>query len=98
MRLAVSSIARVVCALLYLLSSDSHTRVAFSDAVEWYEQESFRKGNGIMKLKRFLVASALLSFALVGSSFAQVVEVREVTSTTQVTVAKRATLAVRYKD
>ena len=51
-----------------------------------------------MKLQRFVIASALLSFALVGSAFAQVVEVRDVVPTAQVTVAKRATLAIRYKD
>ena len=51
-----------------------------------------------MKLQRFVIASALLSFALAGSSLAQVVEVREVVPTAQVTVAKRATLAIRYKD
>jgi outer membrane protein OmpA-like peptidoglycan-associated protein len=51
-----------------------------------------------MKLKRFIIASALLSFALAGSSFAQVVEVREPLPGAQVTVAKRATLAIRYKD
>ena len=51
-----------------------------------------------MKLKQYVIASALLSFALAGSSLAQVVEVREAVPTTQVTIAKRATLAIRYKD
>jgi outer membrane protein OmpA-like peptidoglycan-associated protein len=51
-----------------------------------------------MKLKRFFAATAIISFMLAANSFAQTVEVSRVIPTAQVTVAKRSTLAIRYKD
>lgn len=51
-----------------------------------------------MLIKRLMTATALISFMLAATSFAQTVEVTRVVPTAQVTIAKRATLAVRYKD
>ncbi len=51
-----------------------------------------------MILRRFIIATALFSLMLAANSFAQTVEVRREIPTAQVSVAKRATLAVTYKD
>jgi outer membrane protein OmpA-like peptidoglycan-associated protein len=51
-----------------------------------------------MNIRKSIIATALLSFALAGNSFAQTVEVTEVTPRAQVMAAKRQTLAIRYKD
>src|ERR1044072_140055 len=60
--------------------------------------ERFQGGTGKMKTQRFVVALALALLMLAGTSSAQTVEVTEVTPRGQVIVAKRQTLAVRYKD
>ncbi|MEK6321211.1 MAG: OmpA family protein [Acidobacteriota bacterium] len=51
-----------------------------------------------MKARIFVIASALLLSMLVGTSPAQTVEVRRLASDDQVLIAKRHTLAIRYKD
>jgi outer membrane protein OmpA-like peptidoglycan-associated protein len=51
-----------------------------------------------MNIRRFTLASALALLTLAGNSLAQTVEVREVTPRGQVLLAKRQTLAVKYKD
>lgn len=51
-----------------------------------------------MKTQKFVVALALALLMLAGNSLAQTVEVTEITPRGQVIVAKRQTLAIRYKD
>jgi outer membrane protein OmpA-like peptidoglycan-associated protein len=51
-----------------------------------------------MRLRRFIAASWLIALCLAGSTIAQTVQVTEVSPGAQVVIAKRATLAVRYKD
>lgn len=50
-----------------------------------------------MCLRRFVISS-LMIFALMGVAFSQAVEVRRIQTTGPVVIAKRHTLAVRYKD
>lgn len=51
-----------------------------------------------MCLRRLALAVALITLMLAGNSFAQAVEVRQINPDGQVLIAKRHTLAVRYKD
>jgi outer membrane protein OmpA-like peptidoglycan-associated protein len=51
-----------------------------------------------MRLRRFIAASWLIALCFAGSTIAQTVQVTEVSPGAQVVIAKRATLAVRYKD
>jgi outer membrane protein OmpA-like peptidoglycan-associated protein len=51
-----------------------------------------------MKSRIFIIAGAVLLSIFAGTAPAQTVEVRRVTSDDQVLVAKRHTLAIRYKD
>src|SRR5215471_6227008 len=51
-----------------------------------------------MNLKRFIITSALALLMLAGAISAQTVEVRQVTPDSQWVIAKRHTLAIRYKN
>ena len=51
-----------------------------------------------MKPRIFIIAGAVLLSIFAGTAPAQTVEVRRVTSDDQVLIAKRHTLAIRYKD
>src|SRR5258705_11990705 len=51
-----------------------------------------------MKSRIFIIAGVLLLSILAGAAPAQTVEVRRLTSDDRVLIAKRHTLAIRYKD